>query len=223
MKLISTDMGQVLQLIVMEEVRPLSGLYLPRLLHAIWERYEFVSGPKDFEADIANGAKFKTGHLQIEGRDIAIQELGFYNDGVVVNALTTDDADLVTDNMLEWITREFKLRPIQTHKQRRHSSGLIVELDASVDTALTKFSTVAQIFSTALKAAYGVSYDYNVNTISFAVDPTVAPRLFNTKFQIERRVEIPFSANRYISHAPLKTDAHVRVLEYIERILASGG
>jgi len=42
MKLISTELGKVVQLFVLDEIRPLSGLNMPEFIRLIQERYGFA-------------------------------------------------------------------------------------------------------------------------------------------------------------------------------------
>ena len=46
--------------------------------------------------------------------------------------------------------------------------------------------------------------------MAFAVDPTKIPALRNTQFFIERRLQAPYSENRWFSGAPIQTEEHLR-------------
>ena len=76
MKLISTEHGQVLQLLVAEEIRPPSGYYLPDALKIITERYAFVTLPTVQDA-LSEGAKFERGRFTSGDRVIEIKNLGY--------------------------------------------------------------------------------------------------------------------------------------------------
>lgn len=221
MKLISTEGGQALQLIIMDEVRPLSGFYLPTLYTAMVERYRFITFPANWAADVANGAKFHSGHHVADGRDIAITEIGVYNDGVVVIALNTSDADVIMDDFISWATRTFKLRERQTKKPRTYASSVVIEFAASIDDALRNFEAISQNVTDAINNAYGLRAKINFFRLALAADPQTVPALFNTQLLIERRVGVPFAQNRYYSAAPLTTDAHLTLLEKIEGSLAN--
>jgi len=219
MKIISTEAGQVLQLFVMDEIRPLSGLYLPTLLAALGERYGFVTKPANLGDDLAKGVKFQTGHHVTDGRDISINEITFFNDGVIVIALNTDDAEIVLDDFWAWATQTFKLREDQTKRPRTYVSSVVVEFGSSIDAAIKGFETASKKVSDAINVTYGRKVDTSIFRLSFAADPTTVPPHFNTQFTIERRLGIPFSKNRYFSSAPLKTKAHLGILKELENIL----
>jgi hypothetical protein len=70
---------------------------------------------------------------------------------------------------------------------------------------------------------YGRSYDepvnFNLQHLALNVDPLTVPPLRNTRFYIERRLQRPYSENRYESGAPLRTEDHIALLEAIEHRL----
>src|SRR5215471_10848941 len=100
MKIIATDTGRVVQLIVMEEVRPPSGVYIPALYQAIGDRYGFVAKPQDPQAAITSGAKFNHGRLITPNKTYVISENGVYNDGIIVDATNTDDAEIILEDLM---------------------------------------------------------------------------------------------------------------------------
>ena len=221
MNLISYEFGQTLQPIRMEEVRPLSGLYLPDVLNAIGDRYRFISKPVDIGAAAANGAKFETGTIDLGGRAIAVGSLGIYNDGLLVVCRNTDDSDIVVDNFLDWATETFGLRPSLGRLTRQHASQVIVEFDTAIDKLVAGFAAVARMFETALEASQGVKIDAHVHRIALSADPSEGLPLTQTSFIIEARAGVPFSAKRYYSGAPVKSSIHLKLLESIEKMCAA--
>jgi hypothetical protein len=219
MRVINTEAGQVLQLFVTDEIWPLSGLYIPALLDGIAERYEFVSEPEDLHADLSKGVKFRGGHISVDAREIMVSEIHLYNDGVLITTPTTTDADIVTDDFLQWATRAFKLRERRTMMQRRYVSSIVVEFDDGLDDAIRSFEKISASLAQAFTEAYKLPAKFNLQRLAFAADPQTMPSLVNTTFLLERRANISYSANRYHSTAPLTTDAHLLVLEKLEESL----
>lgn len=219
MNLIAFDEGRVLQLFVGEEIRPYSGVSLPVFFSRLIDHYVFLERPPNFGDAIKAGAKFLNGHLTFESRDIAIKELAIYNDGIVVACHKTSDGEVVLADLMEWASKEFHMRPPITLKPRTYSSALIVEFSDSLDPLLNKFDKIAQRISSALNRAYGWDYDTHVARLGFKTDPTKLAPFTNTEFYLERRIDVPYSTNRFYSGAPLTTEQHLMYLGEFEKIL----
>src|ERR1700728_4299010 len=114
MNLVATETGRVLQLVVMEEIRPLSGLYMPTLYQQLADRYAFAARPQNYAEAIANGAKFQHGLLVTQNKKIEIKEIGVYNDGLIVDARNTEDAEFVLQNFATWAAETFAFRERKT-------------------------------------------------------------------------------------------------------------
>jgi hypothetical protein len=216
MKVIATEQGQVLDIVPVEELRPPGGVYLPDFVQSITARYGFLSSPTNPLEAVSTGAKFQHGRFTVDDTPAVIKELGIYNDGIIVNAFNTRVADLMLDDFFSWTTEKFQLRERQTHNPRTYVSVVVIEFERPTEPALGKLAQVSELFSESLNSAYGWNYEYNLQRIAFAVDPMTIPPLRNTQFFIERRLQTPYSENRWFSGAPLQTEQHLRLLEAIE-------
>src|ERR1700758_4577778 len=106
MELISHHSGQSLQLVVMDEIRPLrGGVFSGDLAAAIVQRYGFTKGDPLVPGQ---PAKFQTGVFRSE-ITIPIEALEIYQDGVLVRSTATDDADIVLNDFASWLTERFAL------------------------------------------------------------------------------------------------------------------
>ena len=223
MKLISTEFGQSFQQYRLEEIRPISGIYLPGLIAAITERYGFGVVPSLAEA-AQQGAKFREGRLIVDAHLIAIKELGIYNDGIVVAAWNTDDADTVIDDVNNWELQTLTLREPIFKPVRRHFSSLVVEFDFSMNRAFTMFGEFIRTYEEVLKRTYAWEFPVEPSRLTFTADLTKMPLHTSADFVIERRTGgVPFSENRYFSSVPLQTRAHLELLASFEHLLASIG
>jgi len=223
MKLISTEFGQSFQQYRLEEIRPFSGIYLPGLIATITERYGFGVVPSFAEA-VQQGAKFREGRLIVDDRLIAIKELGIYNDGIIVVAWNTEDADTIIDDVKSWELQTLKLREPIFKPVRRHFSSVVVEFDFSINRAFTMFAEFIRIYEEVLKRTYDWEFPVEASRVTFTADPTKMPLHSSADFVIERRAGgVPFSENRYFSSVPLQTRAHLELLEIFERLLAAIG
>lgn len=205
MKIITTEGGRILDLVPTEEFRPQQGLYLPDFIHAIAARYSFVLAPTDLVEAAKSGAKFKSGKFNLGGKSVSVKELALYNDGVICEATNTHTADLILDDFITWSTEAFKLQERKSPVRRTYTSALVCSFEKTVKSGLGKLSQVCDLLSKSLKNAYGWEYHYNLNRLAFNVDPGSIPHLRGTNFVIERRVQVPYSDNRYYSVAPLTT------------------
>ena len=80
---VASDVGQVVQLILMEEVRPLrGGTFPPDLIAAVTKRYRFTSFPTDL-TQITQVTKFQLGTIRTGDLYITINTLDIYNDGTL--------------------------------------------------------------------------------------------------------------------------------------------
>jgi len=205
MKFISPEFGQALQLIVMEEVRPQVPVYPVDFWTAVSERYRFVSRPSDVLESLKSGAKFNVGQAVINECNINITELGIYNDGVVVNARHTEDANAVMTDFITWTIKEFGFREPQTKIPRRFASNIIVEFNNSLDLAIKQFHTLSKLANEKIKI-YGNDVDLHVTRLVLGTDPSSTPAGVSASFFIEPRANRPFSEHRYYCGGPLTTD-----------------
>lgn len=216
MKFVSDELGRTIQLYSVDEIGPIGGFHIEDLVAAVSERYGFVRRP-DMKEAIQTGPKFGFGKLEAKGRQINIKELGFYTDGIIVDTPNTDDSSLVVDDVFEWLKNTFRFRDPETKIVRRYISHVVVDFDQPIDSALKGFETIRRVLSDAYKVAYGTAVTYDLFRIALTVDPQTLPQSAVTEFVIERRVNVPYSKNRFFSIAPLSTHAHLAFLEAIER------
>ncbi len=225
MKLVATEVSRLLLLIVMDEIRPLGGAFMPAIFRAIMSRYEFVVGPTDIADAIKNGAKFEHGRFVSAAGPIVINDIGIFNDGIVVGAPTTDYADAITDDLLGWATSTFGLRERTTLKPRTYTSNVVVEFDRAAERALGRFESLSRKMSAALAESRGWGCGVSVQRLAFQADPLTLPSSMmpptSTQFSIERRGGAPYAQNRFWCAAPLRTGEHLALLEAIEADLAS--
>jgi hypothetical protein len=224
MKIITYEGGRILDLVPMEEFRPTHGVYTPDFLKAIAVRYQFVSWTQDWAEAIKSGAKFEVGKFDLGETTIAIKELGIYSDGLICDTSTTDLSDVVLDEFINWATATFNLQPRTSPIRRTYTSALVCTFDKSMESGLGALARTCDLFSMALKDSYGWDYSVKLNRLAFNVDPKDTPHLRNTNFLLERRLQNPngYADNRYYAVAPLRTEAHVSLLETIERELLAG-
>jgi hypothetical protein len=181
----------------------------------------FVVVPKDFAEANQSGAKFQHGRFMVNGTPAVIKEIGIYADGLIVETFHTDVSESVLNDFSTWASETFGIRERQSPMSRTFVSSIVFEFDEDIEKAFGKLSKLAQLMASCLESAYAWKYEYNLQRLSISVDPLQIPHLRNTQFFIERRLQVPYSTNRYWSGAPLTTGQHTKFLEALETELLS--
>jgi hypothetical protein len=212
-KLISPETGQALQLIVMDEVRPMRGGFVfPDRISQIQQRYRFA--PFTTPLDLTQPLKFQMGFIQLHGVPISITSLEIYNDGIIVNARHTDDCDIVLDDFVAWAIAQFDLREPETRIPRIYLSRVVVQLEGGLELFLIKSEMMKKIISDT------IGRGEKLEVVRLVIGPASgAPFPYQHTWQIEPRIGQPHVANRYFSQAPLSTDAHVEMLRALENMV----
>ena len=222
MKVVAYELGTVVHLVPAEEVRPLHGIYPLTLIQKLMERYRFVNGPnltEQWEKLSTDGLKFKFGRLINDSTEIVISELGIYNDGVVASCYTTEDAEFVLNDAVEWASVEFGLKKPISVPRLRYGSRIVVEFEKELSGLLKGFAKITNLIGASYAELYDIKYPLDLNHVSFRCDPSILPKnVVETLFSIERRLNHPFDVERFFCFAPLPTAGHVAILREIEKL-----
>jgi len=215
MNYVAAHAGQSLQLYQPDEVRPLErGPFLPDVITRAVARYQFAKPPTALPAE-EGPLKFEVGKVIVDGIEISINSLEFYRDGIIVNTRHTDDSDAVIDDFFGWMVATFGFRVPFTKILRRYTSIVIVDLDSSLDSFLSRFEHVQRIIADAYEQTRGERRDFRVSQITMTPNLAEPQRDF---FRLELRTASPHvMPNRYFCTAPLPTRAHVEMLAALER------
>ena len=187
------------------------GLSLQPIHQGLLDRYKFPVHPinaSDF--DFTKGIRYGAGQFQYEGKPIAIY-LTIYNNGSLVETLvSTEAAEAFWNDVAEWVASiGFRsARDIVT--QRVYESQLIVQ--ANVDLT-QKFGDFRQLVELIAELSGNRTEQFSGIYVSADNSPL-------STFTFERRVNTPFSENKYFSRAALPTSKHLRALHEIERLLS---
>jgi len=220
MKIISNETGKISQVFVADEIKPIAGTYPPELIRLISERYGFSSSPS--VAELAAGkVPFKHGRLIAGNRKINVQSLSLHNDGLVIAASNTDDAEFVLQDALAWGAEKFGFREPQTPPQTFIENHAVVEFSGSPKSAINTFEKIRVLYEKLLEATYNRKIKAHFSRLGIGADQTEISPLMRPDFGIERRIGMPYSADRYFSVAPLRTDAHWDLLQAFDELIAA--
>ncbi|WP_193370078.1 hypothetical protein [Pelagibius marinus] len=226
MRLINAENGRVLSLFSQDDIQPQMGYHLPDIVEGIVARYLFASFPEDkrLSGDSQEGPlRFKTGRFVHSNTPIYIHLMDVYRDGVVVEATSTDYAEIVADDLLSWAEEQFGFRFSEASMRRVYTSSVVVEFDLDVNYSLAAFEQVSAAYTAAMRRFRAIDETVNVTKIQLGVDPTrLTSRQLGADFIIERRVNCPHDSNRFFCDAPLPTLDHVELLKTFEALLKTG-
>jgi hypothetical protein len=212
---VASEAGQAVQLILMDEVRSVrGGPFLPDLVAQVATRYRFVSFPTNISdfTQTQQPLKFQVGVINANEITIAINSLEIYNDGIVVNARHTDDADVVIEDFTGWATRQFGFREPITKIERRYFSAVVVDFEQSFGFVIDNFRRISETVS----KAFNADRPFVFQRLALSGDST--QQVGHKTWQIEPRISQPFVQNRYFSTAHLRTSEHFEMLAALEAL-----
>ena len=223
MRLVGTEAGRVVQVVHADEIRPVRGFDLPRVVQLISNKYGFSVTPTDYAGfSQPTGLRFERGRCVVPSvGEVAISDLSLFNDGVIAGCADTDIADQVVNDVVDFLVREEMIRRPATPRPRTYTSNVIVELDRLKGGILEQVFKSAARLRSALFDQYGWENQTSLHHIAFSADPLEMPHYRNTLFAIERRGSIPYPDQWFWSVAPLPLSKHLELLEAIEKDLAN--
>jgi hypothetical protein len=216
MQLLNVNRAQAVWLFDVNDLNPRGKFFLPELLEWLKETYNFQQSPKSVnDLDETKGLTFKQGAFHM-GDDLLTVEVAIYNDGLIANTYSSTHAtDVFLQNLLYRASSEFELNYNETIiRSKTHLSELTVQREEP----LAKLNPNLAKFADLISQAHG--YKFEVGGISFWPDVS-GSALKPAPFQIERRLNAPFSENRFYTKAPLHTDKHLELLEVFDQLLKS--
>jgi hypothetical protein len=190
------------------------GIYFPDLVREVAKYYRFQKSPETFEEhDLTKGVVF------LEGRSgkRTISKFAIWPNILVLETRTsTDDSKAILDEFLMWGKEKFNLtyEPGMIRKYG-YVSDLTFYSEAPILGASGPLERIAQKTSEALTAIWKEPIRFEPIDLKVGHDP-LSRKWQIAPFQITRRAETEFSANKYFSEAPLPTDLHISLLEEYE-------
>ena len=222
MRVIGPDGARLIVPFAPEEVRPQSGFDTAEFVRAAGDRYNFVTRPNlaELKGDLSN-LEFKTGSLSKGNKRISVISLLVLINGIVIDAITSEDAEIFFEDIFDWASGAFHLRR-PTEQKRYYISNIVVEFDLKFEEVIPAFQKILGIINPEIKKFARVSVDADLVRLVFNCDPQSIPQgSVRTDFIIERRAGSTYDQNRYFCAAPLPTQTLITKLEEIERALTS--
>jgi hypothetical protein len=194
-----------------------------QLAAAFVDRYGFAVFPPTNlppEEVAKNGVKFQTGFFAFEGKRASITELAVFNDGIVVNASSSESASAFIEDLMDFVRANFRFRNFTSKVRKIIVSQVVVEFDTKLAALLPAFEKIGALVSKEMSQLYETSLALDFGRIDLIVDKDRADlNHIAPKFLIERRAGVSFSQERYYCSASMHTASHLRILEQIEKML----
>jgi hypothetical protein len=207
-----------------EEYLPTTGVMPRDQIELVRARYQFQVFPQLAPGMLPPAMMlFVVGKFPSDDAPFAINQLAMREDGDVVVATTTEQADTVLEDLVKLLDAKLGYRLSSSNKIISHLSNLVVEFDDGLENCIGKLSEIAK----AINDARSGKPEFNIKRLAFgqggivdSTDPLVAVE--TADFLIERRSGTPYEANRYFCSAPMSTTEHLQLLERIEAIVRAG-
>jgi len=195
------------------------GISLQGVIDGLRDRYSFGQAPKH-SGDVGtdNALAFKSGtFVNSKGVPILVS-FSIFNDGFVADTLSsTDDSTEFLTTVTRWIQDEYGLS-IPTEIKKVYVSQIDCECDTPMSALNPHLPEIAGFLDRNVRSADDKTRHFNVSGLSLWTEDNTKP-LAPAAFKYERKIGAPFSANHYFSQAPLETQAHIELLNRIERVL----
>ncbi len=219
MQLLSVGAAKSIWLFDVNELNPSGKQIFPDVLTWLGERYSFQSFPKTIaETDEEKkGYHFKNGEFQTDDGPITAN-FSIHNDGLVAETwASTEIGDQFLSDILRAASARYGLAfNFESVLRKVYVSELTVHLDSD----LSKFGRHFAGFCEKLNGIMARHHlpTYELSGMIFLSD-TSGASYKPPGFWLERKVGVPFSANRYWSKSPFSTSDHLAALEAYEELL----
>lgn len=242
MKVISSHSANVVLRLPLDDIKPTVPYSPQTIIKAIAAKYGFSGGAPTVPPSIptpgagtpvlpvaAMGISmqpllFLNGSAILDERTIGIAQLYLSIDlsQIIVTTDTTENGDLVADDILSILEADYKFREAKQRTLRTYGSSVIVEFERGLEDYISALTKIQELITPVCNQALQIDQPMKIERLTFGHDATLLPSSkVSGNFLIERRVGHPFSENRYFCGAPIRTTEHIRLLEEIERAIAA--
>jgi hypothetical protein len=202
-----------------EEYLPKRGVIQQEMIALVVGRYNFQGFPRLPPGTPPQPLSIFTSGKFPEEPSFAISQLAMTLNGDIAVAVTTEQADLVLNDLCRLLDEGLGFRLGSAGMRKSYLSNIVVEFDDGFDRYIEKLGNMIRVINHFRPG----KPEFNVKRLAFGVgdisqtnDPLLSVE--ESEFLIERRQGSPYESNRYYCSAPMSTTDHIRVLEQIEAI-----
>lgn len=213
MQLSAILLARVLAFFEVADIDPPGGFFFPELTKELVQRFDFQKYPRTFEEwNNEKGAIFSTGKL---GK-VTVDNLTVFNNGIQVDTHAgTDESKRIIEESLVWSKEKFgfSYKP-GLHIRWAYVSNITFFTDVPILSTPPLDALAARVSDAMAKVVENpITY---VPLAQYVGHDPLNLKYGRASFSINRRVDVPFSDNKYFSEAPLPTDLHIGLLEQFE-------
>jgi hypothetical protein len=213
MKLSAVLLARVIAFFEITDISPRNGLFFPEITKELVQHFNFQKYPRTLdEWTDTKGAQFGTGKY---GPSV-ITALILFNNGIQLDTpIGTDVSKKVLEELLEWAKEKFGLlyTPMLI-KRWAFVSNLTFFSDVAI-LSTPPLDNLADRTNHALSEILGEPITYTPTIQTIGHDP-LRMKYARAPLTIQRRLDVPYTENKYFSEAPLPTDVHIGLLEQFE-------
>lgn len=213
MQLSAILQARVIAFFEVVDINPPGGFFPPELTKELVHRFDFQKYPTNFEEwKDDKGAIFASG----KAGKVIVDNLTLFNNGIQVDTHTgTAESKRIIEETLQWATEKlgFSYKP-GFHIRWAYVSNLTFFTDVQVLSTPPLDNLAARVSDAMAKVVENpIAY---VPIAQYVGHDPLTVKYGRASFSINRRLEVPFSDNKYFSEAPLPTDVHIGLLEQFE-------
>jgi hypothetical protein len=218
MQLSAVTLARYIGFVELADLNPRGKVFFPEVMEALVKQCHFQKFPKEYsELDERKGVNF------LEGKwgDITVDKLTLFQDGILVETCSsTTDSERILHEALSWAASNFGVtyRP-EMIKRKAYVSDLTFYSETPFLTILNPaLSVLANRVGRALSEIRNDDFKYEPSGFTAHYDQSLK-QIPIAPFTVQRRLQTPFSENKYFSEAPLPTDIHWELLKEFEEAL----
>jgi hypothetical protein len=213
-------LSRVIAFFEIADINPPGGFFFPEITKELVQRFSFQKYPTNFdEWSHEKGAIFTSGRL---GK-VAVDNITLFNNGIQVDTHAgTKESKRILEETLQWAGDKFgfQLKP-NLNIRWAYVSNFTFYTDVPI-LSPTPLQNLAERTSKAMSEITGSPIVYVPIIMSIGHDP-LALKYGRATFSIQRRLDVPFSENKYFSESPLPTEIHLELLQQFEDDVKSSG
>ncbi len=215
MQLSAVLLARFITFIEIAELDPRGRIHFPELSDSLAKRFGFQKFPQKFEEfDLQKGIEFAQGKWERGG----VEKLTIFGGGFAAETRSsTDDSEGFLHEFLSWAATKFGIqyRP-EMIKHIAYVSQVVFYAEAPILTLLSNpVARLSQRVSNSIEKVLKEKIHYELSGLWIGMDQ-LTRKMAPAAFTIQRRIDVPFSENKYFSEAPLPTEVHLTLLREFE-------
>lgn len=217
MNLLSVDLAQSAWYGPIRDFNPRGVAWFSVINPWLAEIYKLKFNPDNNKKE--QGIKFQDGEFIFKEGELPISiTLSIFSGALIVDTRhSTEVADAFLIDLLTKLSNDFGIKSYsEIIREKKYYSQLWVSTDKSLNILNPKLEEINAYLSKHVEHEDPLSFEVG----GLSCWPDQKSKFSPPAFLLERAAGIPFSDNRYLSRAPLKTDQHLELLNMLEDILS---